>query len=180
LRLAEKMLLQLVSPFVPQQYINHGTFGLKGHVCCFPQAVSEVFTVLPRLPKNVKIIKLVRRVTSTVGGPTTERSFQVRRDVVMRALMWLKAHNRLYRDVLVAPERLAWMNGQDEADISNELGEINDWNKDSQKDCDDGDEDCDMDPAKGSDLNVSISEPTMLGIRCFLISSLHFYPKFNF
>ena len=42
----------------------------------FPQDIGEVATVLPRLPSNIKMIKLVRQVTSTVGGPKTNKTFK--------------------------------------------------------------------------------------------------------
>ena len=109
LTLAEKMLLQLVSPFVPQQYINNGTFGIKGHVCCFPQDIGEVATVLPRLPSNIKMIKLVRQVTSAVCGPKTDRTFHVRRYETLRALLWLKRYNVLYKDVTIDSNNFCWM-----------------------------------------------------------------------
>lgn len=124
LRLAEKMLLQLVSPFVPQQYINNGTFGIKGHVCCFPQDIGEVATVLPRLPSNIKMIKLVRQVTSTVGGPKTDKTFKVRRYETLRALLWLKRYNVLYRDVIIDSTHLGWMRETNEADITPHILEI--------------------------------------------------------
>ena len=137
LRLAEKMLLQLVSPFVPQQYINNGTFGLKGHVCCFPQDIGEVAKVLPRLPSDVKMIKLVRQVTTAVGGPRTNKSFSVRRKETLEALLWLKDHNVLYKDVTIDCSQLNWMQSEDEADISPHIQEIVD--KESKSVSDDSD-----------------------------------------
>ena len=64
LSLAERMILQRVSVFIPQKYINHGTFCIKGHVCCFPQDIGEVFDELPRLPQHVKMVKFIRKVTA--------------------------------------------------------------------------------------------------------------------
>ena len=137
LRLAEKMLLQLVSPFVPQQYINNGTFGLKGHVCCFPQDIGEVAKVLPRLPSDVKMIKLVRQVTTAVGGPRTNKSFSVRRKETLEALLWLKDHNVLYKDVTIDCSQLNWMQSEDETDISPHIQEI--FDKESKSVADDSD-----------------------------------------
>jgi len=55
---AEKMLIQRVSAFIPLHHIRNGTFGLKGHVCSFEQDLGEVCNVLPRFPKDVKMINL--------------------------------------------------------------------------------------------------------------------------
>ena len=38
LTIAEKMLIQRVSPFVPLHHIKGGTMGLKGHVCAFEKS----------------------------------------------------------------------------------------------------------------------------------------------
>ena len=47
LTIAEKMLIQLASPFIPLQHIKNGTFGLTGHVCCFKQDIEEFVNTLP-------------------------------------------------------------------------------------------------------------------------------------
>ena len=59
LNLAERMILQRVSVLIPQKYINHGTFGIKGHLCCFPQDIIEVCDELPRLSQHVKMVKVI-------------------------------------------------------------------------------------------------------------------------
>ena len=41
LSLAQKMLIQRASPFVPLRHIKNGIFGLAGHVVTFPQDVSK-------------------------------------------------------------------------------------------------------------------------------------------
>ena len=48
LSLAEKMLIQLASPFIPLRHIKNGVFGLSGHVCCFEQDVGGFVNSLPR------------------------------------------------------------------------------------------------------------------------------------
>ena len=47
LLLAEKMLIQLASPFIPLRHIKNGVFGLSGHVCCFEQDVEGFVNSLP-------------------------------------------------------------------------------------------------------------------------------------
>jgi hypothetical protein len=56
LRGEEKLLLQHISCYIPLHHLANGQVGLKGHVCCFEQAIGEVCSVLPRLPCNIKII----------------------------------------------------------------------------------------------------------------------------
>ena len=47
LTLAEKMLIQLASPFIPLRHIKNGVFELSGHVCCFKQDVEGFVNSLP-------------------------------------------------------------------------------------------------------------------------------------
>ena len=61
LREGEKLLIQKVSVYVPLLHLQYGQLGIKGHVCCFPQDVQEVCTVLPCLPKQLTIVKVVQR-----------------------------------------------------------------------------------------------------------------------
>ena len=60
LREGEKLLLQRVSVYVPLLHLQYGQVGIRGHVCCFPQDTSEVCNVLPRLPSQVTIVKVIR------------------------------------------------------------------------------------------------------------------------
>ena len=56
----EKLLIQQVSPYVPLQHLQKGSFGSKGHVCSFPQDISEVCVVLPRLPTDICVVNVVK------------------------------------------------------------------------------------------------------------------------
>ena len=49
LTLAEKLLIQRASPFVPLRFIKNGIFGLSGHVCTFEQDVEGFVNRLPML-----------------------------------------------------------------------------------------------------------------------------------
>ena len=42
----EKLLIQQVSPYVPLQHLQNGSYGAKGHVCAFPQDIHEICTKL--------------------------------------------------------------------------------------------------------------------------------------
>jgi len=43
LTIAEQMLIQRLSPYIPVLHIRNGVMGLKGHVCSFPQEIGEKF-----------------------------------------------------------------------------------------------------------------------------------------
>jgi hypothetical protein len=112
---AEKMLIQILSPFVPLHHIKHGTLGLKGHVCCFPQSVDTVCKVFPRLPSDVTVVKMVQTYQNEIGGDSTCKAFKVRRYSVLRSLHWLKRHHKFYCDVEIDEENLSWMDGAEES-----------------------------------------------------------------
>ena len=78
---------------VPLHHIRNGTLGIKGHVFSFVQDISEVATVLPRLPSNVKAVKMIRTYTGSDGKPTT-KTFVINRKRVLRALRWLIRYHR--------------------------------------------------------------------------------------
>ena len=42
LTIAEQMLIQRLSPYVPVLHIRNGVMGLKGHVCSFPQEIGKI------------------------------------------------------------------------------------------------------------------------------------------
>ena len=60
LSVGEEMLIQRYSTYVPVVRYNKGQLGCKGHVCCFPQDGDDVFMELPRLPKSVNIVHVVK------------------------------------------------------------------------------------------------------------------------
>ena len=62
LREGEKLLIQQVSPYIPLQHLQKGTYGCKGHVCSFPQTIHNICTVLPRLPSDITIVNIVKRL----------------------------------------------------------------------------------------------------------------------
>ena len=57
----EKLLLQQISPYVPLQHLQKGSYGCKGHVCSFPQDISTVCNELPRLPSDISVVNIVRQ-----------------------------------------------------------------------------------------------------------------------
>ena len=73
LREGEKLLIQMVSPYVPFVHIKNGTLGMKGHVCSFPQRVQDVCTTLPRLPTEATFVKMVRHFKGSDGEFVSRR-----------------------------------------------------------------------------------------------------------
>ena len=51
----EKLLIQQVSVYVPLLHLKDGQIGSRGHVCSFVQDISNICTVLPRLPEDVNM-----------------------------------------------------------------------------------------------------------------------------
>ena len=113
----EKLLIQQVSPYVPLQHLQNGSYGAKGHVCSFPQNVHDVCTTLPRLPSNVNTVSVVRGFV-TEEGESQKISFKIRKDKVLTALRWLQKYNTEYHNITIAEDNLSWMES-DSAELPN-------------------------------------------------------------
>jgi Helitron helicase-like domain at N-terminus len=120
---AEKMLIQRVSPFVPLHHLKNGTFGISGHVCAFEQDISSMANILPRLNKDVTVIKVLQEIQTEIGNTaaSTTRPFRVRRQNVLDALTWLKQYNKEYSDIVIDASRLDWIDGDEGELIGIEL-----------------------------------------------------------
>ena len=88
------MLISAVIPIMTIYRLPHGQYGYRGHVINLPQDLITFATSLPRLPKELDIL-IVRKE----GSDCTHRDFRVRKSVVLGALLWLKHHNKYYRNV---------------------------------------------------------------------------------
>jgi hypothetical protein len=108
LREGEKLLIQQISCYVPLHHLRNGQIGSKGHVCCFEQNIGEVCTILPRLPCDVKIIRVVKQYQKE-GGEIGKTTFCIRRNVVLEALHWLKKHSIEYQDIVIKESNLDWI-----------------------------------------------------------------------
>ena len=118
LREGEKLLIQMVSPYIPFVHIKNGTLGITGHVCSFPQKVRDVCTTLPRLPKDVECVKMIRKFRDTASGEFGLKAFTIRKKNVLEALSWLSKHNSIYKkEVTIDEANLDWMNGKEEAEL---------------------------------------------------------------
>ena len=123
LTIAEKLLIQRVSPLVPIHHIKNGNLGIKGHVCSFMQNIEDLASSLPKLPHQVKAIRMIRTHENSDGLPVTTM-YTVNRRRVMNALLWLVKHHSDYRqayengELTIDETNLDWMPaGIDEADL---------------------------------------------------------------
>jgi hypothetical protein len=114
LTLAEKGLIALASPHMTLVHLKNGTLGSRGHVCSVEQRTCEIAYTLPRLPKDVNIVR-VARSGRKANQEHELKVFKVRRFVVMAALTWLVKFNCQYRDLNVCIDEgnLNWMDGAD-------------------------------------------------------------------
>ena len=67
-----------------------------------PQDLTTFATSLPRLPSELDV-PLVRKE----GVGNSHRDFRVRRSVVLRALQWLKQHNKYYHNIEISQAALS-------------------------------------------------------------------------
>jgi hypothetical protein len=87
--LAEKLLIQRVSPLIPVIHKKNGILGSRRHVVSFFQDITDICSELPRLPSDVTMIKVVRTGT-TVDRENLQNIFSVNRYKILNALLWLK------------------------------------------------------------------------------------------
>jgi hypothetical protein len=108
LSIAEKLLIQKVSPLVPVIHIKNGVLACRGHCVSFFQDISSICDVFPKLPSEVTMVKVIRTST-TKGGDIVDRAFTVNKQKVLSALCWLKRHNHEYRNISIQTNRFDWM-----------------------------------------------------------------------
>ena len=115
LTLVEKLLIQKISPFVPLEHIYKGTMGLCGHVCAFQQNITGITTILPRLPSDISMVRVVRQMKEEIGSPfATGKAYRVNKDRVIKALIWLKTYNSQYKDICINASNLDWIEGPED------------------------------------------------------------------
>ena len=59
---AEELLISGVIPIISVHKLPYGQMGYKGHVINFPQEVSEVAEILPRLPNDLKLLIFKKKI----------------------------------------------------------------------------------------------------------------------
>jgi hypothetical protein len=85
LTIAEKLLIQRVSPLILVLHIKNGSVGSRGHVVSFHQDISGICIELPKLPSDVSIVKVLRSGI-TANGKNVTRTLMVNRHKVISAL----------------------------------------------------------------------------------------------
>jgi hypothetical protein len=116
LSVAEKMLIQQISPFIPLQHIKQGVFGINGHVCSFEQDIDEFVNSLPRQKNDVQMLRVLKSVRAEIGSDidgVVSEVFKVRKAKVGAALRWLKVHNSEYKSVRIDMSALDWLEGEE-------------------------------------------------------------------
>ena len=116
LSFAEKQLIALATSHMNLIHMKNGTLGSTGHVVALEQDISNVATILPRLPKDLTIVKVLRK-GQTKSQEVFEKMFTVRKREVLAALHWLVKHNELYKkySVKVDEKNLYWMGEKNSA-----------------------------------------------------------------
>ena len=113
LRIGEKILIQMISVFVPIHHLKAGQTGMKGHVCAFPQRIDQVCYTLPRMPQDVSLIRVIKKYKDSDGIVDT-KTFSIRKEKVLTALRWLKVHNQQYRNIVIEESNLEWMTQEEQ------------------------------------------------------------------
>ena len=90
------MLISAVMPLMSVYRLRYGQYGYRGNVINLPQNITTLATSLPRLPRDLDVL-----VVRKEGYDNSHRDFKVRRSVVLRALLWLKQHNKFYHNIEV-------------------------------------------------------------------------------
>ena len=112
----EEQLIALVLPILSIAYKKGGRYNYKGHVVNILQDPESVATTLPRLPKDIRYVIVQKR-----GSSGTLAEAKVRREVVERALRWLKENNPLYSHIEIDASALAALPSSTENSEPDEL-----------------------------------------------------------
>ncbi|KAK3922585.1 ATP-dependent DNA helicase [Frankliniella fusca] len=102
LSFVEQQLIAKVHPVVSVYRIRKGEqLKYSGQVINFPQNVQEICNVLPQTVQTLQSILTIR-----VEGSDGYKDFQVRRQKVYDALVWLKINNPFYEDIELSTENI--------------------------------------------------------------------------
>ena len=58
LTLVEQQLISRISPTISVHMLKHGGIAANGHCVAFPQAINEPGQIFPKLPEEIKIIRV--------------------------------------------------------------------------------------------------------------------------
>ena len=119
LREGEKLIISPYLVYVPLHHLRKGQLASKGHVCCFPQDIPSFTSTLPRLPKDAQLIKVIRSYqdANDTDMPIKTKDFSIRRDKICAALLWLKKHSMVFKDITIDFDNLSWMEESSEMEL---------------------------------------------------------------
>ena len=117
LSVAEQLLIQRLSPYVPIVHLKNGVFGIKGSCCAFRQDIKQVYNELPR--QRVELVKYIKCYSSLNNEIHNTKILTVRKSKVLDALHFLKRHHKYYRDITINEDNLSWMGDKEEAQLDN-------------------------------------------------------------
>ena len=122
----ERRCISLNIPFMHIQSVRQRGKKMKGPCVNVPVKMEPICTLLPRIPENMEtiLLQLKRRLEYS-------RSYlydYIRPNFVWTALLWLKAHNPLYKDVQLNEK---WFEELEKSDMF----DVVDDNFDSDSDC---------------------------------------------
>ena len=101
LTVVEQQLICRLFPAIQVHMLKHWGIAANGHCVTFPQNVNEPSQILPKLPSEINLIRVLKQ-----GKNNSNSDFNVRRSVVQHALTWLKIHNPVYSDITISQSRL--------------------------------------------------------------------------
>ena len=84
----------------------------SGHCVAFAQEINEPAQILPRLPSQIKIIKVRKK-----GRNDTSKECVVQRSKVLDALVYLKRNTPGYRDIIICEEHHNMLPIEGEIDV---------------------------------------------------------------
>jgi hypothetical protein len=95
----------------PVIHIKNGILGSRGQIVSFFQDISSIGKVLPRLPSEVQVVKVIRENTN-IHGESSTKALTVNCERLIKALKWLHQYNPLYKDIIIDESRMNWMGGK--------------------------------------------------------------------
>lgn len=116
LSIAEKMLIQKVSPMVPLYHLKYGIMGMTGHCCAFESDIAGWVNTLPRQKNDVTMLRVLRKIRSEITGKDTDyeiKAFRIRKSKIGAALRWLQLHNSEYKQCQIDMSALDWLAGEE-------------------------------------------------------------------
>jgi hypothetical protein len=113
---AEKLLISPYLVYVPLHHMAKGQIGCRGHVCCFQQDIPSISNVLPRLPQDISLIRIIKQYKDD-NGEISSKIFTVRRSKVIEALYWLKEYSIVFQDININIDNLSWMENKEEKQL---------------------------------------------------------------